>query len=192
MVSNPTNTLMNMNILSSIMDIPDDVLITFIENNNIPTKLIWATSFAKSNGYLTKFAVLLNSKQHLSSSLQTPEWIKYINNVIKPRISKLESPFPEEVLNRKHLYEKKFQITDDIDQVSSKKDTCKNECKDVADDFEKEFSECFDETRYDFTWYGPYERKNVDLIEDNVDDNDDDDNYFYDFTKEQIRFPIKK
>ena len=83
MVTNPTHMFMHAGILMSIEQVSDDVLIPFIEENNIPVKLMWAMNVAKSNGYLTKFAILLDSKKELSESLQTPEWTKFANEQLK-------------------------------------------------------------------------------------------------------------
>lgn len=101
MVTNPTHMFMHAGILMSIEQVSDEELIPFIEENNIPVKLIWAMNVAKSNGYLTKFAILLDSKKDLSESLQTPEWTKFVNEQLKNRIELLNTPPPSNLPKKK-------------------------------------------------------------------------------------------
>lgn len=101
MVTNPTHMFMHEGILKSIENVSDDILIPFIENNNIPVKIIWAMNVAKSNGFLTKFAILLNSKAELSKSLQTPEWTKFASEQLQSRIDLLNLPMPTNIQKKK-------------------------------------------------------------------------------------------
>ena len=124
MVTNPTHMFMHAAILKTIENASDDVLIPFIEENNIPGKLIWAANVAKSNGFLTKFAQILESKKQLSECLQTPEWNKFVNEQLKIREEILNKPPPPNSLKKRKLKQltpaQKQQIQQQLYNMSKK------------------------------------------------------------------------
>lgn len=99
MINNPTHMFLHEGIMASIKSASDEVLIDFVEKNNVSVKLIWAMNVAKSNGFLTKFAVILNEKRHLSPCLQTPEWNKFVSNVLNKRLLILSGQFSSQFVN---------------------------------------------------------------------------------------------
>ncbi|OHT04408.1 hypothetical protein TRFO_06286 [Tritrichomonas foetus] len=101
MINNPTHMFMHEGILSTIENASDKILIPFIEENNIPTKIMWAMNVAKSNGFLTKFASILESKKELSKSLQTPEWNNFVNNCLENRLNILNRQVSDKFVQRR-------------------------------------------------------------------------------------------
>ena len=84
-LNNPAHMFLGPGVLASIEAVDDENLTRLIEDNNLVTKLIWAMNVAKSNGHLTKFAVFLDSKKHISETLQTPEWQRFVADVVDKR-----------------------------------------------------------------------------------------------------------
>lgn len=99
MINNPAHMFLHEGVMASIESASDEVLIDFVEKNNVSVKLMWAMNVAKSNGFLTKFATILNEKRSLYPSLQTPEWENFVSNVLNRRLQILNNQFTPQFLN---------------------------------------------------------------------------------------------
>lgn len=95
-LNNPAHMFLGPGVLASIEAADDDLLVKLIEDNNIVSKLIWAMNVAKSNGHLTKFALFLDSKREISETLQTAEWQRFMDEIVKKREETLREP-PEKI-----------------------------------------------------------------------------------------------
>jgi hypothetical protein len=77
-LKDPTNIDLTLSVMISLEHASDEELISLVEREDIPTKLAAAVERCKSNGFLTKFAIFLDSKKRQSEYLRTPEWEAFI------------------------------------------------------------------------------------------------------------------
>lgn len=102
----PSITKLNELILARLKEMNEVQLGGIIDRFEITKKIINTFDSHIVNGHLTNLAMFLNSKPHISQTLQTKQWKQFVNDKLLPRnemkqLQRIEEDKPNELLSPK-------------------------------------------------------------------------------------------